>query len=146
MLVDALVIRVRLDGRVRQRSLLLATGVNGEGYRDLLGLHLGDKESEASWGAFFAHLKQRGLSGVDLVVSDSHGGLVNAIHAHFQGAVWQRCQTHLTPQYSVGLPRSGAGRLAQSLTPSLRSRNAPSRPPGVSNAPGRVSKEGSQVL
>ena len=97
MLVDALVIRVRLDGRVRQRSLLLATGVSREGYRHLLGLHLGDKESEASWGSFFAALKQRGLTGVDLVVSDSHSGLVNAIHTHFQGAVWQRCQTNAAP-------------------------------------------------
>lgn len=96
VLVDALVIRVRTDTGVRPRSLLPATGINAEGFRHLLGLALGDKESEASWGAFFQSLKQRGLSGVDLVVSDSHGGLVKALHTHFQGAAWQRCQTHLS--------------------------------------------------
>src|SRR5690606_16909202 len=47
------------------------------------------------WSEFFTWLKQRGLTGVDLVVSDHHGGLVNAIRRHFQGASWQRCQVHL---------------------------------------------------
>ncbi len=115
VLVDALVIRVRCDGRVRQRSLLLATGVNREGYRTLLGLHLGDKESAASWGAFFAHLKQWGLSGVDLVVSDSHGGLVNAIHTHFQGAVWQRCQTHRSRNILSACPQAAQDALHKHL-------------------------------
>lgn len=115
VLVDALVIRVRIDGRVRQRSLLLATGVNREGYRDLLGLHLGDKESQASWGAFFAALKQRGLCGVDLVVSDSHGGLVNAIHTHFQEAVWQRCQTHLSRNVLAACPEAEQDALHKAL-------------------------------
>jgi putative transposase len=96
VIVDALVIRVRKDGQVKPQSLLVATGINQEGYRQILGFFLGDSESEASWSAFFSALKQRGLSGVDLVVSDSHGGLVKAVSTHFQGAVWQRCQTHLS--------------------------------------------------
>ena len=57
---------------------------------------LGDSESEASWGDFFAHLKQRGLTGVALVVSDDHAGLVKAVTTHFQGTAWQRCQTHFS--------------------------------------------------
>ena len=73
----------------------IAVGVNAEGYREVLGLMIGDSESEASWSEFFTWLKQRGLTGVDLVVSDHHGGLVNAIRRHFQGASWQRCQVHL---------------------------------------------------
>jgi transposase-like protein len=94
VLVDGFGIRVREDGQVRQRSALTAYGVNGRGYREVLGLFIGDSESESSWSALFLALKERGLSGVDLVVSDQHQGLVNAVHRHFQGALWQRCQVH----------------------------------------------------
>lgn len=126
VLVDALVIRVRMDGHVRQRSLLLASGIAPSGHRRLLGLFVGDKESEASWGEFFASLKKRGLFGVDLVVSDSHSGLVNAIHTHFQGAVWQRCQTHLSRNILSACPEAhqdalhkGLRRLFEADTPTL---------------------------
>jgi transposase-like protein len=94
VIVDAMVIRVREEGRVRQRSVLIAVGINEDGYREVLGLMIGDSESEDSWSEFFSWLKQRGLYGVDLVVSDHHNGLVQAIHRHFQGATWQRCQAH----------------------------------------------------
>jgi len=94
VIVDAMVIKVREDGRVRQRGLLIAVGVNEEGYREVLGLMVGDSESEESWSEFFSRLKQRGLHGVDLVVSDQHNGLIRAIRQYFQGATWQRCQTH----------------------------------------------------
>lgn len=96
VIVDALYIKVRKEGRVRSQSVLLAIGVNEDGYREILGLQVGDSESEASWSAYFSWLKERGLRGVDLVVSDDHRGLVKAVHRHFQGASWQRCQTHLT--------------------------------------------------
>jgi transposase-like protein len=104
LLVDALVIRVRLEGRVRQQSVLIATGIIAAGYREILGLQIGDSESEATWGKFFTWLKGRGLSGVDLAVSDDHAGLVKAVHHHFQGASWQRCQTHLTRNLSDACP------------------------------------------
>ncbi len=96
VLVDALVVKVREGGRVRAVSALVATGVNEHGYREILGLQVGDSESERAWMAFFTWLKGRGLSGVDLVVSDHHGGLVKAVQYQFQGASWQRCQTHLS--------------------------------------------------
>jgi len=89
-----MVIKVREEGRVRQRGLLIAIGINEEGYREVLGFMVGDSESEESWGEFFSWLKQRGLHGVDLIVSDQHKGLVRAISQYFQGATWQRCQTH----------------------------------------------------
>ncbi len=73
VIVDALVIKVRADGRVRSCSALLATGINEDGYREIVGLQLGDSESERSWMDFFTWLKGRGLHGVDLVVSDHHG-------------------------------------------------------------------------
>lgn len=96
VIVDALYIKVRKEGRVRSQSVLLAIGISGSGHREILGLKVGDSESESSWSAYFAWLKDRGLQGVDILVSDDHRGLVKAVHRHFQGASWQRCQTHLT--------------------------------------------------
>ncbi len=75
ILVDALYLKVREDGRVRSRGLMLGIGINTDGHREVLGLMLGDTESEESWSEFFCWLKTRGLRGVDLVVSDDHGGL-----------------------------------------------------------------------
>lgn len=106
LLVDALVIKVRKDGRVRPQSLLVAVGVNATGYREVLGIRLGDTETEAGWSDFFAWLKERGLSGVDLVVSDHHAGLVKAIQRHFQGASWQRCQTHFMRNILDAAPKA----------------------------------------
>ncbi|MBD8500448.1 IS256 family transposase, partial [Paenibacillus arenosi] len=85
---------VREDGRVRSRAVMIAAGINEKGTREILGLQIGDTESEASWDVFFMELKQRGLDGVDLITSDQHGGLVKAVRTHFQGVTWQRCQTH----------------------------------------------------
>ena len=106
LLVDALVLKVREGGRVRALSALLAVGVNEHGYREILGLQLGDSESERSWLSFFTWLKGRGLVGVDLVVSDHHGGLVNAVRLQFQGATWQRCQTHLSANVADATPKA----------------------------------------
>ena len=79
ILVDALVLKVREDGRVRSRSAVLAIGINAEEYREVLGLMLGNSKSEASWSEFFSWLKKRNLRGVELVVLGDHGGLVNAV-------------------------------------------------------------------
>lgn len=106
VLVDALVLKVREDERVRGLSGLVAIGVNADGFREILGLQLGDSESEASWSSFFSWLKRRGLSGVDLVVSDAHGGLVNAVRRQFQGCTWQRCQTHFTRDILQATPKA----------------------------------------
>lgn len=106
VLVDALVVKVRESGRVRAVSALVATGVSEQGYREVLGLHVGDSESERTWQEFFVWLKGRGLAGVDLVVSDHHGGLVNAVRMQFQGASWQRCQTHLSANIAAATPKA----------------------------------------
>lgn len=106
VVVDALVIKVREGGRVRARSALIATGVNEVGFREILGLQLGDSESERSWSDFFTWLKGRGLHGVDLVVSDHHGGLVTAVCVQFQGATWQRCQMHLSANIADATPKA----------------------------------------
>jgi len=106
VLVDAIVLKIREDGQVRARSALIATGINAAGYREILGLRLGDSESETSWGDLFAWLKGRGLHGVDLVTADSHAGLVRTVRTHFQGASWQRCQAHCTRNIIDATPKA----------------------------------------
>ena len=94
LIVDALVIDIRRDEAVRASGCLIAYGVNEDGQREPLDLLIADSETKSAWGELFGRLKQRGLSDVELVVSDSHNGLVLAMKRHFQGAQWQRCQVH----------------------------------------------------
>jgi len=94
LVVDARYERVREAGRVVSKGVLIVVGIDEEGYREILGVYVGDSESETSWGEMFADLKMRGLLGVELIVSDQHSGLMNAIRRHFDGAVWQRCSVH----------------------------------------------------
>jgi len=106
VLADALMVKVRDEERVRTLAALIAIGINAAGYREILGIQLGDSESEGSWSTFFGWLKRRGLAGVDLVVSDAHTGLVAAVQRHFQGCSWQRCQTHLAGDMLEAAPKS----------------------------------------
>ena len=94
VLVDAMRIKVRRQGAVRPTSALIVVGVNEAGYREILGVRIADSESRQSWLETFRWLKRRGLRDVEVVVSDAHVGLVDALHQCFQGASWQRCQTH----------------------------------------------------
>lgn len=95
VLVDALFIKSREGDRVVSRAALVVSGIRSDGHREILGVKIGDTESFATWDETFRWLKGRGLKGVMFVVSDSHGGLTQAIAKHFQGASWQRCQVHL---------------------------------------------------
>ncbi|WP_309723577.1 IS256 family transposase [Armatimonas sp.] len=106
ILVDAIVVKIREDGRVRQCALLIACGIDEAGYRHVLGFALGDKESETSWSEFFTSLKVRGLTGVEFVISDDHAGLVKAIGGSFAGATWQRCQAHFIRNLSDACPKT----------------------------------------
>jgi putative transposase len=106
VLVDAIVVKIREEGRVRQCALLIACGIDEAGYRHVLGFALGDKESEASWSELFASLKSRGLTGVEFVISDDHSGLVKAVGSHFAGATWQRCQAHFLRNLSDACPKA----------------------------------------
>jgi transposase-like protein len=94
LIFDARYEKVRRGGSVVSQGVLVAIGISAAGYREVLGCWVAESESEASWGAVFGELKQRGLRGVRYVVSDDHAGMVRAIERHFQGAVWQRCQVH----------------------------------------------------
>ena len=115
MIADAIYLKIREEGRVRSNALMIAIGVNEEGYREVLGFEIADSESEIGWGNFFAKLKERGLEEVDLITSDNHKGLVQAIRKHFQGAVWQRCQTHFSRNVLDKAPKKYQPELKDSL-------------------------------
>ncbi|SBW22649.1 Transposase for insertion sequence element IS1081 [Candidatus Protofrankia californiensis] len=103
---DALTMKVREDGRVINIHCLLAVGVNGDGHREILGLDVVSSEDGAGRLAFFRGLVARGLSGVRLVTSDAHRGLVAAIGATLPGASWQRCRTHYLRDLLTVTPKS----------------------------------------
>ena len=106
---DALVLKVREGGRVVNVHALLATGVNGDGHREILGLQVTSAEDGAGWLGFFRDLAARGLSGVALVTSDAHRGLTEAIGATLPGAAWQRCRTHYAANLMAVTPKSAWG-------------------------------------
>lgn len=103
---DALVLKVREGGRVVNVHALVATGVNADGHREILGVQVTSGEDGAGWLAFFRDLTARGLSGVRLVTSDAHAGLVAAIGATLPGASWQRCRTHYAANLMSATPKS----------------------------------------
>ncbi len=103
---DALVLKVREGGRVVPVHVLVATGVNADGHREILGVQVTTSEDGAGWLAFFRDLSARGLTGVKLVTSDAHVGLVAAIGATIPGAAWQRCRTHYAANLMSATPKT----------------------------------------
>jgi putative transposase len=106
---DALVLKVREGGRTVKVHALVATGVNAEGYREILGLQVSTGEDGAGWLGFFRDLTARGLTGVGLVTSDAHRGLTGAIGVTLPGATWQRCRTHYAANLMSTTPKSAWG-------------------------------------
>ena len=106
---DALTMKVREGGRVVKVAVMVATGVNADGYREVLGINTATAESGAGWLAFFRDLVARGLTGVALVTSDAHAGLVEAIGATLPAAAWQRCRTHYAANLMSITPKSQWG-------------------------------------
>ena len=86
--------------------VLVATGVNADGHREVLGLKVATSETKEAWNTFFADLLARGLAGVRLVTSDAHAGLVEAIAANLPGATWQRCRTHYAANLMSTTPKT----------------------------------------
>jgi putative transposase len=103
---DALVLKVREQGRVVNVHTLIATGVNAEGYREILGIDVTTAEDGAGWLALGRSLTARGLAGVRLVTSDAHAGLVAAIGATLPGAAWRRCRTHYATNLMSVTPKA----------------------------------------
>jgi putative transposase len=92
--LDATYCKVRLNQRIVSQAVVIATGVSADGRREVLGCATGDSETEVFWTEFLRDLKERGLGGVQLVISDAHSGLTKAINTTMQGASWQRCRVH----------------------------------------------------
>ena len=103
--LDALTQKVREAGRIVNVSVVVATAVNTEGQREILGMDVGTSEDGAFWLAFLRSLTARGLSGVELVISDAHQGLKDAIATVFAGAAWQRCRTHFMTNLLTRVPK-----------------------------------------
>ncbi len=104
--LDAMSQKVREEGRIVNVSVAVATAVNTEGKREIVGMDVGTSEDGAFWLAFLRSLSARGLGGVELVTSDAHLGLRDAIATVFAGASWQRCRTHFMTNLLTKVPRS----------------------------------------
>lgn len=105
LLLDARYEKVRIDGQVRDAAVLIAMGIRADGKRAILGVSVAVGEHEVHWRQFLQGLVQRGLSGVQLIVSDAHDGLQAARRAVFGGVPWQRCQFHLQQHAQAYVPR-----------------------------------------
>ena len=94
LIVDAVYLKVRDHGRYVSKAVLIIAGVRSDGYREILGLKVADQEDEGFWRALIEELKDRGLTGVQLVTSDGHKGIQKAVLEGFPGASWQMCMVH----------------------------------------------------
>jgi putative transposase len=113
--LDATFVKVRDGGRVVAKAVVLAIGVNADGQREVLGLDVGPTEDGAFWHAFLRSLVARGLGGVELVISDAHGGLRAAIEAVLHGAAWQRCRVHFLRNVLALVPKAAQEMVAATI-------------------------------
>ena len=104
--IDAVTQRVREGGRVVNVAAVIATAVNADGYREIVGFDIATTEDTAAWTAFLRSLVARGISGVELVISDAHGGIKAAIAQVFADATWQRCRTHFMANLASRVPKA----------------------------------------
>ncbi len=113
--LDATYCKARVNHRVVSQAVVIATGVTGDGRREVLGFDVGDSEDGAFWTAFLRSLKARGLAGVQLVISDAHTGLKQAIGAVMLGASWQRCRVHFLRNVLGQVPRGHTEMVAAAI-------------------------------
>jgi len=112
---DATYVKGRVQGRVVSRAVVVATGVTATGDREVLGVDVGDSEDGAFWTAFLKGLRARGLASVQLVISDHHLGLKEAIGAVFLGAAWQRCRVHFMRNVLAKVPKASGEMVAAAI-------------------------------
>lgn len=105
LFLDARYEKVRMDGQIRDAAVLIASGIDAQGKRTILGVSVSLSEQEAHWRTFLQSLVGRGLRGVGLIISDNHAGLAAARKAVFGGLPWQRCQFHLQQNARAYVPR-----------------------------------------
>lgn len=116
LFVDALYENINVGGAVVSQGVLIACGVRQDGHREVLDVAVADTESAAAYNALFSSLKERGVSGVKLVVSDAHSGLKAAIARYFQGASWQRCQFHFSKNITSTVSRKDREKVAGDIS------------------------------
>ena len=116
MVLDARYEKVRQDGAVASCAVLIASGVDADGHRTVLGVSVSLSEAEVHWREFLRSLKARGLHGLQMVTSDAHDGLKAALRGTFSGVPWQRCQVHLQRNAAGYVPKADMrARVAQSI-------------------------------
>src|SRR3954447_12146694 len=113
--LDATYCKARVNRRVVSQAVVIATGVAADGHREVLGFAVGDSEDGAFWTAFLRSLKARGLAGTQLVISDAHTGLKQAIGAVLIGAAWQRCRVHFMRNVLARVPKGNAEMVAAAI-------------------------------
>lgn len=113
--LDGIVLKRTWAGEVRNVSVLAAIGVGTDGYRKVLGIAEGAKEDKSGWSAFLKHLKERGLKGVKLIISDACTGLVESLADYYPEAAWQRCAVHFYRNVFSLVPKSKVREVAQML-------------------------------
>jgi transposase-like protein len=121
--LDALYLKVRQNHRIVNMALVIAIGVRETGEREILGVEIGSSEEESFWKAFLRSLVQRGLKGVELVISDAHQGLQNAIQAVLVGAAWQRCRVHFMRNVLAHVPKADKSIVAAAIRTIFAQRN-----------------------
>lgn len=113
--LDATYCKARVNRRVVSQAVVIATGVRADGWREVLGFAVGDSEDGAFWTAFLRSLKARGLGGIQLVISDAHTGLKQAISAVLIGSAWQRCRVHFLRNVLAQVPKGSAEMVAAAI-------------------------------
>lgn len=112
---DATYVHARVSHQIVSLAVVIATGVSVDGGREVLGVMVGDSETEAFWSTFMRHLRERGLSGVKLVISDAHTGLVAAIRKVMLGSAHQRCRVHFVRNVFAVIPKAAAEMVAATI-------------------------------
>ena len=133
--MDATYFKVRENGKYRSRALYVCIGINPEGRREILSARLYDSETEIEWESFFDDLKNRGLTGVELVISDGHKGIQESVTRSFLGAAWQHCHVHFMRNLMKLIPKKKSS-VMQIIKQALENESL------VSNAQDTLVKEG----
>lgn len=123
LFVDASYFKVRTESRYVTKAFLIVTGIRDDGYREILGARIADGEDELFWSGLFQDLKDRGLSGVKLVISDGHKGIQKAVEKSFLGASWQMCHVHLVRAVLRNVAKKYHKEIADKLKVALEDEN-----------------------
>jgi transposase-like protein len=119
LIVDATYFKVRKDAQYKTRALLIIVGIRDDGLREILGASIAESEDSGYWSTLFRSLKDRGLEGVKMVISDAHKGIQKAVESSFLGASWQYCQVHFSRAVLESVPNKDKPEIAEKLKEAL---------------------------